>query len=255
MRILLPAVVVVAVATLSLQGCDRTAPAIQTLPEDFVSLVKLTAAVQLDIRYASENNFIGRPIAGYLAPDCVLTSSAAAALMVAQGLAEARGHALKVYDCYRPQQAVNDFVNWAADPDDVSQQHRFYPSVPKDELFARGYIAERSGHSRGSTVDLTLIPLGSEQPAAISQTDRYDCRQAKSLRYPDNSLEMATGYDCFDELSHTDNDRISIEARQNRQLLKSIMEAAGFTNYPLEWWHYTLNNEPYTDRYFDFPIQ
>jgi D-alanyl-D-alanine dipeptidase len=252
MKILLPAA---AVAVLSLQGCAGQAPGNSALPEGFVSLADLTQAVQLDIRYATENNFIGRPIAGYQAGSCVLTRPAASALIVAQRLAQAQGYALKVYDCYRPQQAVNDFVNWAADPDDLMQQHRFYPAVPKNELFARGYIAESSGHSRGSTVDLTLVPLGSEQPQANPLSGRYDCRRSKASRYPDNSLEMATGYDCFDELSRTDNDRIGVEARQNRQRLRSIMEAAGFANYPLEWWHYTLGNEPFADQYFDFPIK
>jgi D-alanyl-D-alanine dipeptidase len=251
MRILLSA----AVAVLGLSGCTGQASGNSGVPEGFISLTELTEAVQLDIRYAGANNFIGRPIAGYLAASCVLTRPAASALVAAQGLAQAQGYALKVYDCYRPQQAVNDFVNWAADPDDVLQQHRFYPAVPKTELFLQGYIAERSGHSRGSTVDLTLVPLGSEPPQVGPFSGRYDCRQEKSLRYPDNSLEMATGYDCFDELSHTDNSQISAEARQNRQLLQSIMEAAGFSNYPLEWWHYTLDNEPFADHYFNFPVK
>ncbi|MBT8146532.1 MAG: D-alanyl-D-alanine dipeptidase, partial [Gammaproteobacteria bacterium] len=147
------------------------------------------------------------------------------------------------------------FVSWAADSDDVLQQQRFYPTVPKGELFSQGYIAERSGHSRGSTVDLTLVTIGSQQPQVDPLANRYDCRQPKPLRYPDNSLEMGTGYDCFDALSHTDNEQISERAKQNRQLLRSIMEAAGFSNYPQEWWHYTLDSEPYPDRYFDFPIQ
>jgi len=244
-----------AVVSMSLAGCAGQGDGDIALPDGFVSLSEVSDSIQLDIRYYTSNNFIGRPIAGYFAAKCVLSEAAATALTSAQALAAAQGYALKIYDCYRPQQAVNDFVNWAADPDDILQQHRFYPAVPKQELFSQGYIAERSGHSRGSTVDLTLVPFGSSQPQVDPFANRYDCRQPRPLRYPDNSLEMGTGYDCFDALSHTDSGGISDEARQNRQLLRSIMETAGFANYPQEWWHYTLNNEPYTDRYFNFPIQ
>ena len=244
-----------AVVSLSLVACSKPPTAASSLPDDFVSLADLSDTLQLDIRYFTSNNFIGRPIAGYFAPKCLLTRPAAEALITAQELAGAQGYALKVYDCYRPQQAVNDFVNWAADTDDILQQHRFYPAVPKSELFSRGYIAERSGHSRGSTVDLTLVPTDSRQPLVDPFANRYDCRHARPLRYPDNSIEMGTGYDCFDPLSHTDNNQTGDQARSNRQLLRSIMEAAGFSNYPQEWWHYTLDNEPFADRYFDFPIQ
>jgi len=244
-----------AVVSISLVSCAGQAGRDDSLPAGFVSLSDVSGSIQLDIRYHTSNNFVGRPISGYVAANCILTEPAAAALATAQELAAAQGYALKVYDCYRPQQAVNDFVNWAADANDVFQQHRFYPAVPKNELFSQGYIAERSGHSRGSTVDLTLVPANSRQLAVDPFVNRYDCRQAKPLRYPDNSLEMGTGYDCFDELSHTDNSQISNEAKQNRQLLRSIMETAGFSNYPQEWWHYTLSNEPFSDRYFDFSVQ
>ena len=244
-----------AVVAISLVSCTDQAARSASLPAGFVSLRELSDAIQLDIRYYTSNNFIGRPIAGFFAAECVLTEPAAAALISAQAMAAAQGYALKVYDCYRPQQAVNDFVNWAADSDDILLRHRFYPSVPKNELFSQGYIAERSGHSRGSTVDLTLVSANSRQPQVDPFANRYDCRQARPFRYPDNSLEMGTGYDCFDELSHTDSGLISDEARRNRQLLRSIMEAAGFSNYSQEWWHYTLDNEPFTDRYFNFPVR
>ena len=255
MKSLLRWVWVLLPVSLSLLGCSANSRGANGLPAGFISLTDVNDSVQLDIRYYTNNNFIGRPIAGYYAAKCVLTESAAAALSSAQELAAAQGYTLKVYDCYRPQQAVNDFVSWAADSEDVFQQHRFYPTVPKNELFSQGYIAERSGHSRGSTVDLTLVPGDSRQPQVDPFANRYDCRQPRHLRYPDNSLEMGTGYDCFDQLSHTDNSRISEEARYNRQLLRSIMEAAGFSNYSQEWWHYTFDDEPYSDRYFNFPIQ
>jgi len=134
--------------------------------ERFVSLADIDPAIQLDIRYYTSNNFIGRPVKGYLAAACLMTREAAMALRQAQRSASRNGYALKVYDCYRPQRAVSDFVAWARDTGDTRMQKRFYPAVPKSELFARGYIAERSGHSRGSTVDLTLVPVQSRQPHA-----------------------------------------------------------------------------------------
>jgi D-alanyl-D-alanine dipeptidase len=242
-------------ATILLSNCSSQPRPSASLPQGFVSVSSLNSGIQLDIRYYTSNNFIGRPVAGYFRADCILTEAAAQALLRAQALADAQGYALKVYDCYRPQQAVTDFVSWAADPDDTLLQHRFYPVVPKDQLFARGYIAELSGHSRGSTVDLTLVPAASRQPQIDPFANRYDCRAALPLRYPDNSLDMGTGYDCFDELSHTDNSAVGALARRNRDLLRAILTEAGFSNYAQEWWHYTLDHEPYPERYFDFPVR
>ncbi|MEZ5489420.1 MAG: M15 family metallopeptidase [Gammaproteobacteria bacterium] len=239
--------------TLGLAGCGNP-NAEQSLPDGFVSVADIDSTIQLDIRYSTANNFLGRPVQGYLAPACILTEAAARALQQAQVQAQTLGYALKVYDCYRPQQAVNDFVGWAADLDDTVQKHRFYPAVPKQELFSRGYIAERSGHSRGSTVDLTLVPIDTRQPASDPDASRYDCRLDQTRRYPDNSLDMGTGYDCFDELSHTDNPVFTGQIRQNRDLLRTLMGSAGFSNYAQEWWHYTLDQEPFPDRYFDFPV-
>ena len=224
------------------------------LPSGFVSIREVAPDIQLDVRYFTSNNFIGRPINGYLHPDCILTREAANGLMKAQQLANKKGYSLKVYDCYRPQRAVQDFVKWAEDIPDNRMQHMYYPNVPKQKLFQLGYIADKSGHSRGSTMDLTLVVLGSRQPDIIPDPGDYDCRAPIATRYPDNSVDMGTGFDCFDELAHTDNPRIHGVARQNRMLLKSIMEQAGFVNYDMEWWHYTLRNEPYPDTYFDFPV-
>lgn len=225
------------------------------LPGGFVSLSDVDATIELDIRYRTSNNFVGRPIAGYRTPSCILTKEAAAALARAQKQANTRGYSLKVYDCYRPRRAVADFAAWAKDLDDTKMQHRFYPAVPKDELFARGYIAEKSGHSRGSTMDLTLVPIGSRQPAADASGELYDCRSDVAGRYPDNGIDMGTGFDCFDELAHTDNPRIEAVARRNRDLLRSIMAGSGFTNLAEEWWHYTLEREPFPETYFDFVVK
>jgi len=235
-----------------------TPPAAHVTPpgrERFVSLADVDPAIQLDIRYYTSNNFMGRPVEGYLAAACLLTREAAMALQQAQRSASRNGYTLKIYDCYRPQRAVSDFVAWARDTGDTRMQKRFYPAVPKSELFAQGYIAERSGHSRGSTVDLTLVRDQSRQPRADPMGRDDDCRAPVIGRYPDNSIDMGTGYDCFDTLAHTDNPRISVEVRRNRGTLRAIMRESGFVNYEKEWWHYTLVNEPFPDTYFDFPVR
>lgn len=225
------------------------------MPGQFVSVTDMDSTIQLDIRYYTANNFTGRQIKGYNSAKCILAIETAKALTTAQKQANTYGYSIKVYDCYRPQRAVSDFVEWAKDTEDIKMQHRFYPAVPKNELFNRGYIAEKSGHSRGSTMDLTLVPLNTRQPENMPDNILYDCRLQMSERYPDNSIDMGTGYDCFDELAHTDNPLIDNTARKNRILLRQIMESAGFVNYDKEWWHYTLKDERFPDTYFDFPVQ
>jgi D-alanyl-D-alanine dipeptidase len=225
------------------------------MPDQFVSIGDLDPTIQLDIRYFTSNNFTGRKINGYNSAKCILTIAAAKALVEAQKDAITHGYSIKVYDCYRPQRAVTDFVEWAKDMEDTKMQHRFYSTVPKNELFGKGYIAEKSGHSRGSTVDLTLVPLNTRQPGSVAANNHYDCRLQISDRSPDNSIDMGTGFDCFDELAHTDNPNINETGMQNRRLLRSMMENAGFVNYDKEWWHYTLRGEPFPDTYFDFPVQ
>lgn len=227
----------------------------QVLPEGFSYLSQLDSSIQQDMRYVGTNNFLGRPVAGYEAGECILTDLAAEALVLVQEAVNTLGYSLKVYDCFRPQRAVDDFVQWAADPADELMRSSYYPEIPKDELFSRGYIAERSGHSRGSTVDLTLVPLGTAVPVADPLARRFDCRVAQPERFPDNSIDMGTGYDCFDLRSHTDDIGVGADVLQRRHLLRNLMEAAGFTNYEQEWWHYTLNEEPFPDQYFDFPVK
>lgn len=232
---------------------DKNPP--QVLPEGFSYLSQLDSSIQQDMRYVGTNNFLGRPVAGYEAGECILTEPAALALVLVQEAVNSLGYSLKVYDCFRPQRAVDDFVQWAADPSDELMRSSYYPEVPKDELFSRGYIAEQSGHSRGSTVDLTLVPLGTAVPVADPLARLFDCRAQQPERFPDNSIDMGTGYDCFDLRSHTDDIGVGAEVLQRRHLLRNLMEAAGFTNYEQEWWHYTLNDEPFPDQYFDFPVK
>ena len=186
---------------------------------------------------------------------CILTRHAAEALRNAQWQLLRQGYTLKVYDCYRPQRAVDHFVRWAKDLADEKTKAEFYPNVAKDRLFEEGYIAEKSGHSRGSTMDLTIVKLPPRaQRPYVPGEPLVPCFAPKDQRFPDNMVDMGTGFDCFDPLAHTDNPAITGVARQNRDLLRTTMAAAGFRNLPEEWWHYTLNGEPFPDTYFDFPI-
>ncbi|MCX5016608.1 M15 family metallopeptidase [Streptomyces sp. NBC_00555] len=224
-------------------------------PKAFVALSDVDPTIRQEIRYYTPNNFVGEPINGYLQPTCILTRPAAQALHRAQRALLRQGYSLKVYDCYRPQRSVDHFVTWAKDLDDQAMKAEFYPQVDKSRLFEDGYIAERSGHSRGSTLDLTLVKLP-VRPTPPYDPDRplIPCYAAQEDRAPDNSVDMGTGFDCFDTLSHTLDPRIQGEQKANRLLLKSTLETAGFKNLPEEWWHYTLRDEPFPDTYFDFPV-
>lgn len=184
-----------------------------------------------DIRYAGSHNFVGRPIEGYRAARCLLTPAAANALAeVARDLAT-RGLAVKVFDCYRPARAVADFLRWARKPTDQAAKAEFYPDVDKRTLFRDGYIASRSGHSRGSTVDLTLA------------------------RSDGGELDMGTPFDFFSPRSWTAASGVTAEQHANRMRLAAAMQRRGFRGYPKEWWHFTLRNEPFPDTYFDMPVQ
>ncbi|MFC9972064.1 M15 family metallopeptidase [Spirillospora sp. NPDC127200] len=224
-------------------------------PQDFVDLRTFVPSVQHDIRYFSHHNFVGRPISGYRAPKCLLTRRAAAALGRAQREFLRTGHTLKVYDCYRPQRAVDHFVRWSRRLDDQRMKREFYPAADKGRLFSDGYIAKRSGHSRGSTVDLTLVrlPAPAQRPYTPGEP-LVPCTAPYGERFPDNSVDMGTGYDCFDTRSHTLDPRITGTARKNRLLLKRTLEKYGFSNYDKEWWHFTLAKEPFPETYFNFPI-
>lgn len=197
--------------------------------DGFSDITHDAADVITDIRYYSANNFVGARIDGYLAPRCLLTTEATAALAQVQVVLLKQGRSLKIFDCYRPQRAVDHFVRWANNLADQHTKAEYYPFVDKAELFARGYIAARSGHSRGSTVDLTIVELDGGQ-----------------------ELDMGTPFDFFDSRSHTDSPGITVEQRANRNQLRSLMEQYNFLSLPEEWWHFTLENEPYPDIYFNF---
>jgi len=224
-------------------------------PPQFVALHDVDPTIIQEIRYITPHNFTGTPVDGYRKPMCILTRPAAQALHRVQSGLLRRGYSLKVYDCYRPQRAVNDFVAWAKDLDDQRMKAEFYPLVDKTRLFADGYIAEKSGHSRGSTMDLTVVRLPAQPTRPYRPGEPlHACYGPQDQRFPDNSIDMGTGFDCFDTLAHTLDPRVQGVQLANRLLLKDAMEAQGFTNLPEEWWHYTLNGEPFPDTYFDFPI-
>ncbi|MFJ5269914.1 M15 family metallopeptidase [Streptomyces sp. NPDC088358] len=224
-------------------------------PDDFVALRSVDPTIVREMRYFTPHNFVGERIDGYRQPVCILTRPAAEALHKAQTRLLRRGYTLKVYDCYRPQRAVDHFVRWAENLDDQAMKPEFYPQVDKTRLFEDGYIAGKSGHSRGSTMDLTIVGLPAKptRPYVPGQT-LVPCYASKGERFPDNSLDMGTGFDCFDTLAHTLDPRIQGAQRTNRLLLKDTLEGLGFVNLAEEWWHYTYKPEPYPDTYFDFPV-
>ena len=233
-----------------------TGPASAGPPEGFVRLSDVAPGIVQEMRYAGEHNFLGRPVDGYDAGQCWLTEPAARALTRAEKAVAAKGYQLKVYDCYRPQRAVDDFVAWAKDPDDDVTRAEFYPRLEKDVLFPQGYILEKSGHTRGSTVDLTVIPRDAGvSPQWTVGDPLVDCAAPADERFADTSIDMGTGFDCFDPLSATASPKASAQQRENRQILLDAMTDAGFTNLREEWWHYTLDDEPYPDTYFDTPIR
>jgi zinc D-Ala-D-Ala dipeptidase len=224
-------------------------------PSSFVALDEVDATILQDMRYATSYNFVGRRIDGYREPLCIVTRRAAKALRRAQDALREEGYSLKVYDCYRPQRAVDHFVRWSQNGS-RRMKREFYPRVDKNRLFDDGYIARRSGHSRGGTVDLTLVKLPAEPQPVWTRREfgLTPCTAPKPERFPDNSVGMGTSYDCFDTRSHTFDERIRGRARRNRLLLKRTMADAGFEYYANEWWHFTLRDERYPNRSFDFPV-
>jgi zinc D-Ala-D-Ala dipeptidase len=236
-------------------GFAAPAAAQEKAPAGFVSLKAEVPSIMVEMRYLTAHNFIGRPIRGYRDPLCIVTRETADALLKAQEAVRAGGYTLKVYDCYRPQRAVDDFVAWGKRLRDQRMKAEFYPRVDKRRVFKEGYIAEKSGHSRGSTVDLTIVKLPAQPTRPYVPGEALvPCHAPQAERFPDSSVDMGTGFDCFDTLSHTDDPRITGEQRSNRDLLRSTLAAVGFVNLPEEWWHFTYKPEPFPDTYFDFPV-
>jgi D-alanyl-D-alanine dipeptidase len=205
-----------------------------SLPSGFVYLHDVVPAITLDIRYANTNNFVGMPIDGYVRSVAITTSETAKALNNAQADLQRFGLSLKVFDAYRPQRSVDHFVRWAKDLHDLRMQTEYYPHIAKQNLFREGYIASKSGHSRGSTVDVTLIYADANGLA--------------------QELDMGTLFDFFDTRSWPEYRGLTAAQRANRMLLQMVMEKHGFKPYPKEWWHFTLKQEPYPNTYFNFAV-
>lgn len=230
-----------------------SAHAERQLPADFVYLRDIDAGIRQDMRYAAGDNFTGRPLPGYNAAECVLRRPAALALKRVQAELAAVHLSLKVYDCYRPARAVAAMASWARAKGGADTS-RFYPALDKSKLFALGYIAGRSAHSRGVAVDLTLVPREAA-PTSFDPNARYaPCTAPQPQRAPDDGLDMGTGYDCFDVKSHTQSASITPAQAANRRLLLDAMRRHGFANYKREWWHFSLNAADGGAAY-DFPIE
>ena len=203
-----------------------------TRPASFVDAATVVPNLVVDLRYLGADNFVGRPIEGYEKPICYLTREAANALAEVARDLEPQGLAIKAFDCYRPVRAVAHFVRWARDLRDEARKAAYYPQVDKRHLFRDGYIAARSGHSRGSTIDMTLV-----------------------RRDGGKELDMGTPFDFFSPRSAPGDKGVSAEAQASRRLLADAMRKRGFTPYSKEWWHFTLRKEPFPDTFFDFPVR
>jgi zinc D-Ala-D-Ala dipeptidase len=220
-----------------------------------ISLFDVNKSIIVEMRYATEFNFTSQKVPGYEANKCLLVKDVAQALSNVQQDLLKQGLSLKVYDCYRPQMAVDYFMHWTNDSQEVSMQKNFYPNEKKSELVGKGYIAERSGHSRGDSIDLTLVDLPAATQPAFNSTLQQDCTEQLAQRYADNSVDMGTAYDCFDNLSNTLHPEIQGTARTNRLLLQKVMERHGFKNYKKEWWHYTYIKPYGQKQFYNFPIR
>ncbi|MFV0248257.1 MAG: M15 family metallopeptidase [Tenacibaculum sp.] len=202
------------------------------LPKGFCYVKDIVPTIEIDLRYYTNNNFTGVPVKAYQCPVLISTISVAKALQKVQAELATQGLGLKIYDAYRPQTAVDYFVKWAKKISDTLMKRQYYPNIDKSNLFKLGYIASKSGHSRGSSVDLTLIRLNTLE-----------------------ELDMGSPYDFFGKSSHLSYTKLTQKQRKNRSILKSIMFKHGFKPYKNEWWHFSLKNEPFPKTYFDFPVK
>jgi zinc D-Ala-D-Ala dipeptidase len=228
--------------------------AAQAPPDDFVYLHDIDPTIIQDIRYATANNFMGRPITGYDAGECVVKREVALKLKAVQSELRARKLSLKMLDCYRPQRAVDDMMAWAQNGTETAAEHRYNPAFAKSDLFRLGYIATHSGHSTGAALDLTLVDLTADNAAVFDPHMSYaDCTAPAVRRAPEGSIDMGTGYDCSDLKAHTAARTITSDQRGARNELVTLMMRQGFVNYAKEWWHFSLPGAATTA--YDFPIR
>jgi len=234
-------------------GQPAAAQRASALPAGFVHLRVIDPSIRQDMRYATPFNFTGKRVPGYEAGECILLRPVAVALARAQRRLMAQGFALKVYDCYRPVRAVRSFITWAQGPEPDTMGPIFSPHVPKQEQFARGFLAKRSRHSLGIAVDVGLVRAS--DPVFPTPSTAGRCDGPFAARARESSLDFGTAYDCSSPLSATASSRISAEARANRNRLKQALAAEGFRNYRLEWWHYDFTGATAPLRSHDFPVR
>ncbi|NOJ42817.1 M15 family metallopeptidase [Bradyrhizobium australiense] len=243
-----------ALAAIFAAGCIASASAqAQKLPAGFVYLRDVDPTIIQDIRYAGSNNFVGRPLRGYGAAECVVKRKVGVLLKSVQKELALQDLSLKMFDCYRPARAVADMLAWSRDGRETTAQRRYNPSFSKADLFRLGYIAERSGHSTGAALDLTLVDLKVDNSATFNPNKDYaDCIGNVNLRTPEGSVDMGTGYDCSDAKAHTAARSITAAQRRWREKLVLLMARRGFVNYSKEWWHFSLPGA--AGQAYDFPI-
>ena len=226
-----------AIAALDPAAAPAVAQGSQALPDGFVYLADIAPTIVQDLRYATAENFMGRRVPGYSSGDCVLKRTAAEALGRAQSDLAGRGLSLKVYDCYRPTRATAAFMSWAkASTQGPPATRRYHPRTPRSRLVGAGYISGTSSHSTGMAVDLTLVDIAS---GTTSRVQDSGCGTR-----PDGSLDMGSGFDCFDASSHSDASGLSQTQREARKVLADVMRRYGFRAYAREWWHFTFAAEP-----------
>jgi zinc D-Ala-D-Ala dipeptidase len=229
------------------------AAAAQSLPFGFVYLRDIDPTIIQDIRYATSNNFVGHPLAGYGAGECVVKREVGLRLKAIQQELAKEKLSLKMFDCYRPQRAVMDMYRWSQNGKEAASDRRFNPAFRKADLFRLGYIATYSGHSTGSALDLTLVDLTADNSAAFDPRKSYaDCTAPVDARAPEGSIDMGTGYDCTDLKGHTNSNAITPAQRKWRTTLVAAMRKQGFVNYWKEWWHFSLPGAG--GQAYDFPI-
>jgi D-alanyl-D-alanine dipeptidase len=213
----------------------------QTLPGGFVFLRDIDSTIIQDIRYASSNNFVGRPLNGYGAAECMVKRDVGLRLKAVQQELARQELSLKMFDCYRPARAVADMVAWSRNGKETAAEKRYNPAFAKADLFRLGYIATHSGHSTGAAVDLTIVDLTADNSAKFDPASNYaDCTAPAAARAPEGSVDMGTGYDCSDAKAHTAARTITAAQRKWRKALVAVMARQGFINYSKEWWHFSL---------------
>lgn len=224
------------------------------LYKGFVYLSEIDPTIFQSVRYFSSENFVGKRLIGYNKATIILTKPTAERLKQIQNEVKKDGYVLVVYDAYRPQKTVDAFVAWGKDIESVEKKDMYYPYVDKEIIFKEGYIITKSGHSRGSTVDLTLIKIG-EKVHEIVKSARTLNDGREVIFLDDGTIDMGTSFDLFDKASHHDTDLVSTEAVTLRSYLREKMLNFGFQELEEEWWHYTLKDEPFPDQYFDFNVE